>query len=106
MTAGSDGLIAKLTPEEQARLARILGLLASPYDGERATAAALASAFVAKHGLMWGDLATLLSPVPQRQPIPGACPAMPDRRRHANPNWQGYCRRQPARLGTALNRFS
>ncbi len=103
---GPCGRIGALTIAEQSRLTRILGLLASPYEGERASAALLASAFVAKHGLGWGELTALLSPVPDAPPDPGEPPAMPDRRHHPNMQWRGYCRRQPARLGTALDRLS
>lgn len=38
------------------RLERILGLLASDQDGERAAAALAASAFLTRHNLTWRDL--------------------------------------------------
>ncbi len=50
-----------LTPRERARLSSILARLASPYEGERAAAGLLASAFVAKRGLAWADLTATLA---------------------------------------------
>ncbi len=38
------------------RLTKICGLLASSHDGERATAAAMASRVLAEHGITWADL--------------------------------------------------
>ncbi len=51
-----------MTPRERARLSSILARLASPYEGERAAAGLLASAFVAKRGLAWADLTATLQP--------------------------------------------
>jgi len=53
---------ASVTPRERARLSSILARLASPYEGERAAAGLLASAFVAKRGLAWADLTATLQP--------------------------------------------
>jgi hypothetical protein len=52
-----------LAPPERARLAKILGLLGSDYDGERASAGAMAWAFLRERGLTWFDL---FSPSPEK----------------------------------------
>lgn len=94
-----------LTPRERARLAAILARLASPYDGERAAAGLLASAFVAEHGLMWTDLIAALRPMPER-PVASGEPPRQERRRKGGKSWRGFCRRRPAPLGQALNRLT
>ena len=48
-----------MTAAERERLARILGMLGSEYEGERASAALQAEAFRKKHGLTWAELLTL-----------------------------------------------
>ena len=88
---------------EQNRLARILAMLSSPHDGERAAAGYLATAFIAKHGLVWGHLASLACPA--REAAPDAA-VRPEQRRHPHPAWQGYCRRRPATRGDMLNCLS
>jgi len=42
--------------KDLARLERILGLLGSEHDGERASAAKAAAEFMKKHGFSWRDL--------------------------------------------------
>lgn len=42
--------------KDLARLERILGLLGSDHDGERASAAKAAAEFMKKHGFSWRDL--------------------------------------------------
>jgi hypothetical protein len=101
VTAGSEGSVERLrglSAAELTRLTRILAMLASPHDGERASAAYLASAFVAKHGLVWGDLTILLRPAPIPSPV-----VRQDERRHADPSWRGYCRRHRPHLGARLD---
>jgi hypothetical protein len=61
-----------LSPRERARLEGILARLASPFESERAAAALLASAFVARHDLTWSHLTMLLQPVPEAAPQPQA----------------------------------
>ena len=101
-----------LTPREKARLSSVLARLASPYDGERAAAGLLASAFVAKHGLTWADLAETLQPAakaaaepeapsPSKEPSPGQ-----ERRRHGSRPWRGFCRRRPVTPGQVLNHLA
>jgi len=48
-----------MSPAERARLARILGMLGSEHDGERAAAGLQAEAFRKRHGLTWAQLLTL-----------------------------------------------
>ena len=52
-----------LPPPDRDRLAKILGLLGSDYDGERASAGAMAWAFLRERGLTWFDL---FSPSPEK----------------------------------------
>ena len=91
-----------LTPRERTRLVGILTRLTSTHSGERAAAGLLAGAFLARHGLTWADLTTLLLPSANASaasdPLPG-----PDRRRRGGRPWRGYCRRRLVRLGQALD---
>lgn len=92
-----------LTPRERAKLSGILARLASPYDGERAAAGLLASAFVTKHGLAWADLTATLqpaarAPVAPKEPSPGR-----DQRRSGTKTWRGFCRRRLVPPGQMLN---
>jgi hypothetical protein len=95
-----------LTPRERARLAGILARLASPYESERAAAGLLASAFVAKHGLTWADLTTLLRPLPEAPTASDASPLKQDRRRASGKGWRGFCRRRLVQMGQALDRLT
>ena len=65
-----------MTPADRQRLARILGMLGSEFDGERASAALQAEAFRKKHGLTWAELLAL-KPVEEepRWTPPPAAPA-------------------------------
>ena len=45
-----------LSPPERARLVNILGMLGSAHDGERASAALLATRMVRDRGITWADL--------------------------------------------------
>lgn len=45
-----------MPPAELVRLRRLCGLLASDYDGERATAARMATALLRRLGLRWADV--------------------------------------------------
>jgi len=58
-----------LAPPDRDRLAKILGLLGSEYDGERASAGAMAWAFLRERGLTWFDL---FSPSPEKSGREGA----------------------------------
>jgi hypothetical protein len=99
-------LLGSLDPREQDRLAAILSRLSSPYENERATAGLLASVFVARHGLMWLDLTTLLLPIRRALVAPvGSCPQL-DRRRSGAEEWRGYCRRRRAPAGSIVNLFA
>jgi hypothetical protein len=95
-----------LDPHEQARLTGILSRLSSPYVNERATAGLLASAFVAKHNLMWFDMTTFLVPINRASTaLVGVFPRQ-DRRRGGGMNWRGYCRRRRVHAGQMLNLFA
>ncbi len=93
-----------LSPAERTKLGAIMSRLASPYDGERAAAGLLASAFVARHGLAWPDLPSLLQPVPKTPTATDAAPA--DRRRSTGKEWRGYNRRRATPPGQALNLYT
>lgn len=45
-----------MTPETRTRLVRLLGMLGSAHDGERANAAALADRLVRNAGLVWDQV--------------------------------------------------
>jgi hypothetical protein len=49
-------MTATLSPAELTKLVGILSRLESPFDGERAAAALLASRMLRRHGLGWKDL--------------------------------------------------
>jgi hypothetical protein len=51
-----------MTPTDRRRLAAILGMLGSEFDGERAAAGLQAEAFRKKHGLTWEQMLTPPSP--------------------------------------------
>ena|ERR1700722_17526987 len=87
-----------LSPRERTRLEGILARLASPYESERAAAALLASAFVARHGLTWSHLTGLL------QPAADAPAVQPSNRGAAE--WHGYRGTPPSRQGQALDLFT
>jgi hypothetical protein len=87
---------------EQARLAGILSRLSSPYEHERATAGLLASAFVAKHDLIWSDLITLLRPLPRAIVASNGQRPQQDRRSGGG-GWNGYCRRRRTPAGQTVN---
>lgn len=109
LSGASDNTPARLralTPRERARLASILARLASPYEGERAAAGLLASAFIAKHNLAWTDLPTFLQPVPEASVASDELLLKQDRRGRASKTWRGYCRRRLVLIGQALNRFT
>ena len=48
-----------MTPTDRRRLARLLGMLGSEFDGERAAAGLQAEAFRKKHGLTWEQMLSL-----------------------------------------------
>lgn len=88
------GGCGSLSAHEQARLASVLSRLASPFENERAIAGLLASAMVAKHGLMWSDV---IAPPRSRAKASASLEAPQstgDRRRGSGKNWRGYCRRR------------
>ena len=95
-----------MTPREKARLSGILARLASPYDGERAAAGLLASAFVAKHGLAGADLTETRHPAAKAAAVPEAPSPGQERRRNGSRTWRGFCRRRPATPGQVLNHLA
>ena len=98
--------VRSLSPHEQAKLAAILARLASPFEGERAAAGLLASAFIERHGLTWADLSNLLQPVPQAPVRADDVSLNGDRRRRDSRAWRGFCRRRRARRGQTLDQLS
>lgn len=107
MSEAADQTVAKvqaLNPREQARLAAILARLASPFEGERATAGLLASAFVAKHDLTWSNLTSLLQPLPAATGMPAISP--PNRRRAGEGGGRGYGQMRPSPQGQSLDLFT
>jgi len=95
-----------LTPRERARLSSILARLASPYEGERAAAGLLASAFVAKRGLAWADLTATLQPTNEIPTAPKEPSPRQERRRNGSKTWRWFCRRRPVPPGQVLNHFA
>ncbi|MGI4942653.1 MAG: hypothetical protein ACRYHQ_19140 [Janthinobacterium lividum] len=57
---------AMLTGADRDKLVRVLGLTASPHDGERATAARMAAEMLRARGLAWSDVITAALPAPQQ----------------------------------------
>jgi hypothetical protein len=92
-----------MMPRERAKLSSILARLASPYDGERAAAGLLASAFVAKHGLAWADLTATLQPAAKASAALKEPSPRQEQRRNCNKTWRGFCRRRLAPPGQVLN---
>lgn len=91
----TEAALPTLSPREGTRLEGILARLASPYESERAAAALLASAFVAKHGLTWSHLTALLQPVADAPEVPAPNPGAAA--------WHGYGGVPPNRQGQALD---
>jgi hypothetical protein len=56
----------KLDPRSAERLVKLLGMLGSNHDGERAAAALKANALVREHGLVWSDVI----PTAEQKPEP------------------------------------
>ena len=68
----------KLDPRSVERLVKLLGMLGSDHDGERAAAALKANALVREHGLVWSDVI----PTPEQK------------QEHADRDWRtmrGFC---------------
>lgn len=68
-----------LSSAERDKLVGLLGLLGSDFDGERATAAAMASRFIRERRLTWDDVIGTPAPLPPPpRPSSGApdCPAL------------------------------
>lgn len=100
--AQGSGSPAEFTVRERIRLAGIMARLASPFEGERAAAGLLASAFVDRHGLAWSDVINLLGPVSDTRPARAALPRVQERRT-PNRGWRGYERRRRVQSGLLVN---
>jgi hypothetical protein len=90
-------------PHERARLARILSMLSSPYENERAAAGLLASVFLTKRGLAWADI---LGSCPSADAEIDAEKPKYERRRNrrmSSRSWRGYCRRRHFSVSQNLN---
>jgi hypothetical protein len=62
-----------LAPNDRVRLTRLLGMLGSDHDGERANAGALAHRLIQQNGLQWNDV--IVTPRGQKRDKP---PINPD----------------------------
>jgi hypothetical protein len=87
-----DATTAGLTPEDTQRLSKLLGMLDSPFEGERQAAVAAASRLLEMRGMRWCEVLTRVAPrPPQRQPRPGhwrsACMRLLERRWDLRP-WE------------------
>jgi hypothetical protein len=102
MSGRSAGGSLALSPRERSRLAGILSRLSSSFDGERAAAGLLATAFVTKHNLTWSDLTEMPAPVAE-QPVDGGDPQPKHNRRRGGRLWRGYCRRRLVGRGAGLD---
>jgi hypothetical protein len=58
--------VPHLSPDLAAKLAKILGMLGSDYDGEIAAAGRRANAMVKRAGLTWDEVISSSAPIPQR----------------------------------------
>jgi hypothetical protein len=58
--------VPHLSPDLAAKLAKILGMLGSDYDGEIAAAGRRANAMVKRAGLTWDEVITSSAPIPQQ----------------------------------------
>jgi hypothetical protein len=58
--------VPHLTPDLAAKLAKILGMLGSDYDGEIAAAGRRANAMVKRAGLTWDEVISSSAPIPQQ----------------------------------------
>lgn len=95
-----------LTPRERARLSSILARLASPYEGERAAAGLLASAFVTKRGLAWADLTATLQPAAEASAALKEPSPRQERRHNGGKTWRGFSRRRLVPPGQVLNHLA
>jgi hypothetical protein len=58
--------VPHLTPDLAAKLAKILGMLGSDYNGEIAAAGRRANAMVKRAGLTWDEVISSSAPIPQQ----------------------------------------
>jgi hypothetical protein len=59
---------ANLPPAELAKLQKLIGLIGSPYGGERDAAIRAATHLLEKHGLKWCEVLSLPAPI-KREPL-------------------------------------
>lgn len=59
-------ILMMLTEQQRVRLSRLCGMFGSQFEGERATAAAMADKLLKESGLTWSDV--LSQPQPQEEP--------------------------------------
>ncbi len=69
--------MSALPPADAARFGKIIGLLASNHDGERATAALKATEFLNARQMGWGSVAEAMIATPAVRPEPRRAPAPP-----------------------------
>ena len=87
-----------MTDRDRARLAAILGMLGSEFEGEQASAARQAEAFRKRHGLTWEqmlatpppEIVEVVRPAPPEPPPPPSPPPKPQAPPlHARPKFWG-----------------
>jgi hypothetical protein len=67
----------RLAPDALERLIKLLGMLGSAHDGERAAAGLKAHEFIRRHGLQWSDVIVVTPPrIGWREKV-RACAAYP-----------------------------
>ena len=62
--------VPHLSPDLAAKLAKILGMLGSDYDGEIAVAGRRANAMIKRAGLTWDEVISSSAPIPQQPQRP------------------------------------
>jgi hypothetical protein len=85
-----------MTSAQRIRLARLLGMLGSEFNGERENAARLIEAFRERHGLTWAEMLsphTIVMPESEpkkpSEPPPSPEPPLTDHdEKWANPTWR------------------
>ena len=66
-----------LPPDKKARLIKLLGMLGSEFEGERANAGALIDRIIREHGLTWHDVLEMSTAQPASSPPPSGAASPP-----------------------------
>ena len=98
-----------LSPEDRTKLIRILGMLGSEFDGERAAAGALASRILKDADLIWADVVSPHIEIhPQDRPRRQQAKPQPDIDPIAGRDWRivcEICRKHPTHINAWENIF-